>query len=126
MSPMSSSSSRRRSPPTPGRKPRPHSSMADGGPFGPASVVVFGLFSAVAWGAGDFGGGLVGRRINVLTLVLGTQIVGMSLAFVLGIVRAEPFPATVDLFWSSISGVLGAAGVLALYGALAAGRMGVV
>lgn len=100
--------------------------MADGGPFGPASVVVFGLFSAVAWGAGDFGGGLVGRRINVLTLVLGTQLVGMATALALAVVRGEPFPAAPDLFWAGISGVLGAGGILALYGALAAGPMGIV
>lgn len=100
--------------------------MPDGGPFGPASVVVFGLFSAVAWGAGDFGGGLVGRRIPVLVLVLGTQLVGMAVAFALAQLRAEPAPGSADLVWAAVSGVLGAAGILALYGALAVGRMGVV
>lgn len=100
--------------------------MPDGGPFGPASVVVFGLFSAVAWGAGDFGGGLVGRRISVLTLVLGTQSVGMVAALLLALVRGEGTPSAADVGWAAVSGVLGAAGILALYGALAAGRMGVV
>jgi drug/metabolite transporter (DMT)-like permease len=100
--------------------------MADGGPFGPASVIVFGLFAAVAWGAGDFGGGLVGRRIAVVVLVLATQLVGMVAALALAIVRAEPVPAPVDIGWSAISGVLGAAGIMALYRGLALGRMGVV
>jgi drug/metabolite transporter (DMT)-like permease len=100
--------------------------MGDGGPFGPASVIVFGLFAAVAWGAGDFGGGLVGRRITVVVLVLATQLVGMVAAMLLAVVRSEPVPAPVDIGWSALSGVLGAAGIMALYRGLAVGRMGVV
>ena len=100
--------------------------MADGGPFGPASVIVFGLFAAVAWGAGDFGGGLVSRRIAVVVLVLATQLIGMLAALALAVIRAEPVPAPVDLGWSAVSGVLGAVGIMALYQGLAVGRMGVV
>ena len=100
--------------------------MPDGGPFGPASVVVFGLFSAIAWGAGDFGGGLVGRRIHVLTLVLGTQVTGMVVALSLWRLLGEAPPGPADVAWAALAGVLGAAGILALYAALAAGRMGIV
>jgi drug/metabolite transporter (DMT)-like permease len=100
--------------------------MADAGPFGPASVIVFGLFAAVAWGAGDFGGGLVGRRITVVVLVLATQLVGMVAAMLLAVARSEPVPAPVDIGWSAVSGVLGAVGIMALYRGLAVGRMGVV
>jgi len=100
--------------------------MVDGGPFGPASVVVFGLFSAAVWGAADFGGGLAGRRIPVVVLVLATQLVGMVVAFALAMLRAEPAPAPVDLAWAGISGIVGSAGILALYAGLAVGRMGVV
>jgi len=100
--------------------------MAEAGPFGPASVIVFGLFAAVSWGAGDFGGGLGGRRNTVVVLVLATQLVGMLAALALAVVRAEPVPAPVDLAWSAVSGVLGAIGIMALYRGLAVGRMGVV
>jgi len=100
--------------------------MPDGGPFGPLSVVVFGLFSAIVWGAADFGGGLTGRRMPVVSLVLATQLVGMVVALALAIARAEPMPGPVDLAWSALSGVLGSVGILALYAGLAVGRMGVV
>src|SRR5688572_15476598 len=103
------------SPRTPRPQPRPPSSMGDGGPFGPASVIVFGLFAAITWGAGDFGGGLVSRRITVVVLVLATQLVGMVAALLLAVLRAEPVPAPVDIGWSAISGVLGAVGIMALY-----------
>jgi drug/metabolite transporter (DMT)-like permease len=100
--------------------------MADGGPFGSASVVVFGLLAALAWGAADFGGGLTSRRAPLFGVVLVTQLIGMGLAVVLAIARGEPFPAPADLGWSALAGALGVVAILALYGGLAVGRMGVV
>ena len=100
--------------------------MPDGGPFGPASVVVFGLLAAVAWGAADFGGGLTSRRASLFGVVLVSQVVGMLLALGLALVRGEAVPGAADLGWSALAGMLGIAGILALYGGLAVGRMGVV
>jgi drug/metabolite transporter (DMT)-like permease len=100
--------------------------MADGGPFGPASVVVFGLAAATAWGAADFQGGLTSRRAPLLGVVLVSQLVGMALALVLALARGESLPLGADLAWSALSGLLGVAGILALYHGLAVGRMGVV
>lgn len=101
--------------------------MAEGGPFGSASVVVFGLFAAVAWGAADFGGGYATRRaLPLFGVVLGTQLVGMVLAFALAVTRGEPIPAPADIGWSALAGAIGAVAILALYGGLALGRMGVV
>ena len=48
--------------------------MPDGGPLGPASVILFGLFSAAAWGTSDFAAGLASRRVSVLALVLAAWI----------------------------------------------------
>lgn len=100
--------------------------MAEGGPFGVPLVVVFGLFSAAAWGGGDFAGGLAARRAPVFGIVLGSQAVGMVLALVLALMRAEPIPAVVDVAWSSVAGICGAVGLLALYHGLAVGRISVV
>jgi drug/metabolite transporter (DMT)-like permease len=100
--------------------------MADGGPFGSASVVVFGLAAAITWGAADFGGGLTSRRAPLFGVVLVTQAVGIVLASVLAVARGEPFPAAEDIGWSALAGLLGVVGILGLYGGLAVGRMGVV
>ena len=100
--------------------------MADSGPFGVPLVVVFGLFSAASWGGGDFAGGIAARRASVFGIVLGSQAVGMLLALVLAIVRAEPVPSPVDLGWSSLAGLFGGGGILALYHGLAVGRISVV
>jgi drug/metabolite transporter (DMT)-like permease len=100
--------------------------MAEAGPLGPASVIAFGLVSALAWGIADFGGGLASRRATLFGVVLVSQVAGLLVSIVLAILSREPWPAPVDLAWSALSGVIGAAGVLALYGGLAVGRMGVV
>jgi drug/metabolite transporter (DMT)-like permease len=100
--------------------------MPDAGPLGPASVVVFGLFSAVAWGIADFGGGLASRRATLFGVVLVSQMAGLVLCLALFVIRAEPWPSPADIGWSALSGVIGSIGVLALYGGLAVGRMGVV
>jgi drug/metabolite transporter (DMT)-like permease len=100
--------------------------MPDAGPFGPASVVIFGLLAAVAWGAADFGGGLTTRRATLFGVVLVSQVVGMLVAIVVAIIRAEALPSGADITWAALSGALAAIGILGLYGGLAVGRMGVV
>lgn len=100
--------------------------MPDGGPLGPASVILFGLFSAAAWGTSDFAAGLASRRVSVLALVLAAQTVGMTVALGLAMLRAEPVPAPMDVLWSGLSGVFGTGAIVALYAGLAVGRMGVV
>ncbi len=100
--------------------------MPDGGPLGPASVILFGLFSAAAWGTSDFAAGLASRRVSVLALVLAAQTVGMPVALGLAMLRAEPVPAPMDVLWSGLAGVLGTGAIVALYAGLAVGRMGVV
>ena len=100
--------------------------MPEAGLFGSASVIAFGLVSALAWGIADFGGGLASRRATLFGVVLVSQVAGLVVSIVLAVLSGEPWPAPVDLFWSALSGVIGAAAVLALYGGLAVGRMGVV
>jgi drug/metabolite transporter (DMT)-like permease len=101
--------------------------MPDAGPLGPGSVVILlGLASALSWGAGDFGGGIVTRRATLYGVVLGSQAVGAVIASTLFLVRGEPVPGPADVGWSVAAGVLGAIGVTMLYLGLARGRMGVV
>src|SRR4051812_43234022 len=90
------------------------------------AVVVLGLASALCWGSGDFGGGLVTRRAPVLAVVAVTQAVGAVAAATLAVVRGEPFPASGDLAIAAVAGMFGLVGITALYRGLAVGRMGVV
>ncbi len=54
-----------------------------------AATIVLGLVSALAWGGGDFGGGLLSRRTALFGVVLVSQLAGAVLALVLALARGE-------------------------------------
>lgn len=83
-----------------------------------------GLASAAAWGAGDFCGGLATRRAGLYPVVIGSQLIGLILMAVLALAAGERVPPLASLAVCGLAGVLGAVGLLALYRALAEGRMG--
>ena len=96
-------------------------------PFGPGSaVVILGLGSAIAWGAGDFGGGWASRRGAVLGVSLIVQVVGLVVYIAIGVVAREPVPGPTSLAISVAAGVAVTIGIIGLYHGLAVGRMGVV
>jgi drug/metabolite transporter (DMT)-like permease len=88
--------------------------------------VVFGLVSALTWGAADFGGGRASRRGPVFGVVILTQTVGILLSGAIAIIRAEPAPTAADLGWASLAGLAGALGIVCLYQGLASARITVV
>jgi drug/metabolite transporter (DMT)-like permease len=90
------------------------------------AVVLLGLLSAITWGTGDFGGGVLSRRAPLLALVAVTQLVGVLAALAMAIARGEPFPTVGDIGLALVAGVCGVAGITMLYRGLAEGRMGVV
>jgi drug/metabolite transporter (DMT)-like permease len=95
--------------------------------FGPdLAAVVFGLASALSWGAGDFSGGLAARRAPVFGILVISHTAGLLLLVVLALVWREPLPPAGDLAWGLVAGLAGAIGLAALYRALAVGQMGMV
>src|SRR4051812_28037014 len=88
------------------------------------ATVLLGLFSAVVWGGGDFGGGLLSRRTPVFGVVLVSQVVGMSIALVLALAVGETLLLAGDVAWSAVAAVAGGVGITALYHGLSVGRMG--
>ncbi len=90
-----------------------------------AASVMFGLASAAVWGAGDFCGGLAAKRANVYGVVIAGYAIGGLLFVGLALAFGETLPPLADLIWAGAAGVCGAAGLLALYRALASGRMSV-
>jgi drug/metabolite transporter (DMT)-like permease len=82
--------------------------------------------SAIVWGGGDFGGGLLSRRTAVFGVVLVSQVVGMTIALVIALAIGETALLPEDVGWSALGAVAGGVGITALYHALSIGRMGVV
>jgi drug/metabolite transporter (DMT)-like permease len=94
----------------------------------PASlaVIVLGITASASWGAADFAGGWLSRRAPLLGVLLATQPVGLAVALAAATIRGEPALRGQDAVWAMLSGLLASVGVGALYGALGAGRMGIV
>jgi drug/metabolite transporter (DMT)-like permease len=87
--------------------------------------ILFGLLSALTWGAGDFNGGLAVKRSNPYGVVAVAH--GLSLGLLLALITflREPVPPLQDLLWGGAAGLTGGVGLLLLYRALAEGRMSV-
>jgi drug/metabolite transporter (DMT)-like permease len=90
------------------------------------AAVVFGLASALSWGAGDFSGGLASKRAPVFGVLAIGHGTGLLLLIVLALVWREPLPSATDLAWGFAAGLAGAVGLAALYRALAVGQMSLV
>ncbi|HZY44292.1 MAG TPA: DMT family transporter [Anaerolineae bacterium] len=85
--------------------------------------IVFGLLSAAAWGAGDFCGGLATKRSNVYGVLIGSQAAGCVALVMMALAFSERMPAFDQMAWGGVAGLAGAFGLIALYTALATGRM---
>ena len=89
-------------------------------------AIVLSLLAAVTYGAADFVGGFVTKRVNVLVVVFLSQAMG-TVPFLLSFPLLNDAPYTRDaLLWGAAAGIGGGAGVILLYAGLAAGRMSIV
>ena len=85
--------------------------------------ILFGLASALFWGAGDFAGGLVSRRVNAVRASLYVQAGGLIPVLAIALFTRQLNMPLVDWLWCGAAGVIGSLGFLALYRALADGQM---
>jgi drug/metabolite transporter (DMT)-like permease len=86
--------------------------------------VVLPLISSACWGGADFLGGMLSRRLPVLTVVISSQLVGAATVVLVALALREPPP--VDLWLPLVGGALGAVGLILFYSGLAIGTMSVV
>jgi drug/metabolite transporter (DMT)-like permease len=89
-------------------------------------AIALALAAALSWGLADFGAGLTGRRVPVVSLVAGMQFVGtLGAALVLLIGRGQPIAADTAAL-GVVAGSTTVVGLTALYRALAIGPMSVM
>ncbi len=88
--------------------------------------IVFGLLSALTWGAGDFNGGLATRKSGVYAVVIFAELIGALVLLIIALVVGEPFPSLAGWLWGIAAGLVGVIGLMALYQGLATGKMGLV
>jgi len=97
--------------------------MADAQGAGELAVVFAGI-SALAWGTGDFSGGLASKRSSPLCVMLISTTVGLLVLVAVATIRRAPMVTSHDALFAFLAGVFGAVGTLGLYQALARGKMG--
>lgn len=88
-------------------------------------VLVFGVGSALSWGAADYSGGLAARRADATLVVIGTQAFALPLAVALAIFFGEPLPSLVDVGWAAAASTCGTIALVLFYRALSLGWMSV-
>lgn len=93
--------------------------------FAPLAVI-FGLFSALSWGTGDFCGGVATKRSPGYSVVMVAEFVGAVMLIGLALITGEPWPTSQSLLIALVAGLAGVVGLGALYQGLAIGKMGVV
>lgn len=89
-------------------------------------AVLFGLASALVYGAADFMGGLQTRRSGPLTVVVWSQLVGLLMLLAALLLLPAAVVAPADVAWGAAAGIGGGLGVTLLYRGLSIGRMSVV
>ncbi|HUF39493.1 MAG TPA: DMT family transporter [Anaerolineales bacterium] len=93
---------------------------------GATAAILFGLGSALAWGAGDFIGGFASRHTNPLAVIVISQMAGLGMLVLAAVLSAEPISSGRDLAFGALSGLAGVVGIVALYRGLAEHKMGTI
>jgi drug/metabolite transporter (DMT)-like permease len=89
------------------------------------AAAVLALAASVAWGIGDFLGGIKSRTLAPLAVLAVAQPVGLGLMLVVGLVHWEPWPGREVLF-AAPAAALGTTGLIAFYRGMAAGAISLV
>jgi drug/metabolite transporter (DMT)-like permease len=87
--------------------------------------VLYGLGAAIAWGVGDFAGGLAARRSNALAVVFNAEWVGLVGVVIIAVTLGEPAMTTSAWLIAMLAGIFGSFGLIVLYKSMADGQMSI-
>ena len=87
--------------------------------------ILYGIASALSWGAGDFAGGLSSRKVGAYRAVFYADFFGLFLLLAAYFIYPEILPASRVLWVSAIGGMFGTIGLLVLYYSLTKGQMSI-
>lgn len=88
-------------------------------------AAVLALGASVAWGVGDFLGGLKSRALSPLAVLAVAQPVGLAALTIVALAHWEPWPGPSTLF-AAPAALLGTLGLVAFYRGMAAGAISLV
>ncbi len=90
------------------------------------ATVGLSLIAACLWGAADFRGGVLSRRIPALTVLLVVETVGLGGALLAVALSGASTSGLDSLAWAFGAGIAGALGLVTLYRAMALGKISIV
>lgn len=88
--------------------------------------VLLALVASACWGASDFAGGVMSRRLPVLVVMLGQQFAALVVVSIVVVAAGEGPPDQRTVVLSLLAGAVGALGLATFYRALALGTMSIV
>ena len=89
-------------------------------------AVALALAASLSWGIADFSGGIGTRRVQVVWVLVVSQLAGLALVGTAALVTQPHPPSGRELAWGAFGGLMGVVGLGAFYRALAVGTMGIV
>jgi len=87
--------------------------------------IIYGLLSAVGWGAADFTGGIASRRTGAYRTVFYSEIIGLFFILLAVSITQEARPSWSTLLMAGTAGAIGTIALLTLYYALSIGKMSI-
>ncbi len=87
--------------------------------------ILFGLSSALAWGAADFCGGLASRKAKAYQAVMLGEASGLVLLLIAALLSGEPAAPWSSVLLCSIGGAVGTLGLLLFFHAMTKGQMSI-
>ena len=87
--------------------------------------ILYGIASALSWGAGDFAGGLSSRKVGAYRAVFYADFFSLFVLFAAFLIFPEALPVARVLWASAIGGLMGSIGLLVLYYSLIKGQMSI-
>jgi drug/metabolite transporter (DMT)-like permease len=87
--------------------------------------IIYGLFAAIGWGAGDFTGGLAARKTGAYRAVFYSEVIGVIFLLAAVKISGEALPNLRVWLLAMIAGALGTVGLILLYHAMTLGLMSI-
>ena len=85
--------------------------------------IFYGIASAATWGAADFIGGLATKRTSPFRVLFLGALAGLIPFILFALLTRESIPPPADMLLAGLASLLGLAGLIFLYRALAGGQM---
>ena len=73
--------------------------------------IIYGLLSAIGWGAADFTGGLASKKSSPYQVLFLAEIAGILPLVIIVLLVREPLPALPAWLWSGLASTVGTLGL---------------